>query len=336
MSDYDTPVVLGEDLGMGANKIWGPLGGVELPSQVSIPLREQKVYKMTGLRTERPPLAIQENGAGSRLYVGLGAHSWGRPVENLGYDRLTGSPEIRALFYGALTHYVKAHGNPGVLSVIAGLPLEALTGGRADTNAKAVRRWLRGEHSWTADGEPFHISVESVKVTSQATGALFDYILDEEGRPGREAAILKREVGVISVGFNTVEIMLLQDKRLVPEMSAGPKLGVRRLLEIVDPDQYYSLGELDRMLRAGSLDISAALPVWEHEVRTFVERTWGRRWKRFARIILVGGGSVLLHDYLLDAFNGRAVIPDNPVMSISRGLYKLALLQANARRKRKG
>lgn len=41
--------------------------------------------------------------------------------------------------------------------------------------------------------------------------------------------------------------------------------GVRRLLELVNGQQLYSLGELDTLLRANKLDISQALPIWERE-----------------------------------------------------------------------
>jgi hypothetical protein len=45
------------------------------------------------------------------------------------------------------------------------------------------------------------VTIEQVLVTSQATAALYDYVLDENGRflPGR-ASHLNEEMGVVSVG----------------------------------------------------------------------------------------------------------------------------------------
>jgi hypothetical protein len=60
--------------------------------------------KLVGLRATQRPLHI-ENARGA-FYVGHGAHGFGRPVQNLDFDRLTGSPEMLALFHGALTQYL--------------------------------------------------------------------------------------------------------------------------------------------------------------------------------------------------------------------------------------
>ena len=108
---------------------------------------------------------------------------------------------------------------------------------------------------------------------------------------------------------------------------------VRRLLEIVNGQRLYSLGELDTQLRAGQLDISTALPIWEREVMGVIERQWGTAWKRFAAVIVLGGGAILLRENLQYRFNGKTHIPDNPVQAVSRGLYKLVLQQSNKKGK---
>ncbi|MBL7162101.1 MAG: ParM/StbA family protein [Anaerolineales bacterium] len=327
-----TTHILGEDLGMGANKLYGAAGGLQVPSQVSLN-GSQKVARMLGLRSQTPPLHITtEHG---QFYVGAGAHDWGRPVENLDYDRLTGAPEMLALFYGSLTRYLKAHRQQMItLTLVVGMPLEPLTGDQAKVNVAAVRRWMSGEHHWEADGDRYQVAIETVKVTSQATGALFDHVLDEQGHfnPGGRVA-LKKEIGIISVGFNTVELLVVRDKKPVQRFTAGATAGVRRLLEIVNTGQMYSLGELDTLLRAGRLDIKEALPVWEREVTGVVERHWGQSWKRFASILLVGGGAVLLKDSLPYRFNGKAFVPNEPVLSVARGLYKLGLFQDHRKRR---
>jgi len=325
-------ILLGEDMGMGANKLYGPNGGLQMPSQVAIN-GSQKVARMVGLRSQKPPLQIRtENGS---FYTGPDAHDFGRPVENLDYDRLAGAPEMRALLYGSLTRYCEAYGNfDRPVSMMVGMPLEPLTGDQARSNIAAVRRWMEGEHHWEADGKTYHVRIDEVTVTSQAVGALFDYLLNDEGRliPERKGAF-KKEVGIISVGFNTVELLVVRDKKPVQRFTAGTTAGVRRLLEIVNSRGMYSLGELDAQLRAGRLDIREALPVWEREVTGVIEHQWGSTWKRFAVILLVGGGAVLLKDRLPHRFDGKAFVPDDPVLSIARGLYKLLRQRENRRRK---
>ena len=58
-----------------------------------------------------------------------------------------------------------------------------------------------------------------------------------------------------------------------------------------------------------------------------IERRWGQQWRRFERIIVVGGGALLLGDYLMGRFGGKTHLPDQPVLATARGLYKQALAQ---------
>jgi hypothetical protein len=132
-----TPLLFGEDLGMGANKLYGPNGGLSLPSQVAAETG-RVVGPLLGFRQTKPPLHIRFDG--SAFYVGAGCHDWGRPIENLDYDRMIGVPETRAVLYGNLSQYIAQHGNfDKPLSFLVGLPLEPLSGPEAQANANAVR-----------------------------------------------------------------------------------------------------------------------------------------------------------------------------------------------------
>lgn len=320
---------LGLDLGMGACKLFGHAGSVHLPSHVAV-ADGRMISRLAGMKTARPPMQITIDGR--TYYVGDGAHAWGRPIENMDYERLTGSPEIRVIVYAALSEYIERFRPETHLTLYVGMPLEPLSGPDARDVVSAVRDWLRGEHAWTVtrpNGEAQWrcVVVEDVRVTSQPTGALFDYLLDDAGKfvPARKGHA-RQEIGIISVGFNTVELLVVQDARPVNRFTAGMTAGARRLLELVNGDNLYSLGELDAQLRSGSLDVRAALPIWAREVTGAVERTWGRSWRRFAQVVVVGGGALLLNGEL--SFAGRAHIPDEPVMAIARGLYKLARMEA--------
>lgn len=316
---------IGLDLGMGACKLYGPGGGVVLPSHVAI-ADGRVIGRLAGMKQQKAPMKVAVDGRA--FYVGDGAHDWGRPVENLDYDRLTGAPEMRAIVYGALTAYIQSTLQIlPMLTVYVGMPLEPLQGDGAQATITAVREWLHGSHAWIANGVPYQVDVREVKITSQPTGALFDYLLDNDGRfvPDRKGHV-KEEIGIISVGFNTVELLVVQDTRPVNRFTAGTTAGVRRLLELVNGDGLYSLGELDGRLRSGALDVRTAVPVWGREVSGAIERTWGRSWRRFARVVTVGGGALILNGQL--DFAGKSYLPDDPVLAIARGLYKMGLMQS--------
>jgi len=320
--------ILGFDPGMGAIKLYGAEGSVELPSQVAV-ATGPRLMVAAGLRLSRkhvPEVGIE----GNTFLVGAGAHNHGQPVENLDYDRLTGSPEMHALFYGALSQYPDL---PKTLdAVMVGLPLETLSGEEARRNANAVRRWLRGTHTWTVDGEAHSVEIKDVMITPQPVGALFDYVLDENAQfvPGRKKALLA-EVGVVSIGFNTIELLVIRNRTPADRLTAGRTLGVRRLLELADGEGIYTLGELDDLLRRGRLDVRDALPVWEREVMGAIEKKWARVYRKFEKVIIVGGGAVLLQDALVRRFGGKAFVPDNPVIATARGLYKIALWKSMKR-----
>ena len=279
---------LGEDLGMGANKLFGAPGGLQVLSQVATN-GSHHLMNAIGLRQRQRPLEVRtEHGS---FYTGEGAHDYGRPVENLDFERLTGAPEMKALLYGSLTRYQRQYGpieKPIVMMV--GLPLQMMSGETAKEYASQVRNWLKGNHTWKADGQEQRVEIAEVRLNPQPVGALFDHVLDDNGQfiPER-AGLLKQEVGILSVGFNTLELLVVRDRAPVERFTVGQTVGVRRLLELVNPGGAYSLGELDTALRAGNLDIQSALPVWAREVNGEIEKRWGASFKRFARVIVVGG-----------------------------------------------
>jgi hypothetical protein len=250
-------------------------------------------------------------------------------VENLDVERFSGSPEMVALFYAALTDYQERYGAFGEpLSLLIGLPQEILTKERVEQTKSDVNRWMKGTHQWTANGKTRIAAVESVNVTSQPFAGLSDYLLDDTGKfiPARKHAFTS-EVGIVSVGFGTVELLAVRGREQVQRFSAGATSGVRRMLEILNGEGLYSLGEMDILLRSGQLNTGTALPVWEREVTGVIEKQWGKAWKRFAAVLIMGGGAILLKDTLPLKFGGKGYMPDNPVMSIARGLYKLGLLK---------
>jgi hypothetical protein len=321
-----TFIPLGIDAGNGAFKIFGRPGGLQVLSQVATD-SGQRMVNTLGLHKQKPPLQVV-NGHGA-FYVGAEAHDYGRPVENLDVDRFNGTPEMAALLHGSLTRYQEKYGLfDAPLAVVTGLPNELLAGEDAPKNIENVKRWIKGTHTWRADGQEYSVQIAEVKVASQATGGLFDYLLNDQGLyiPERKKA-LTGEAGIISVGFGTVELMVVRDRTQVQRFTTGAASGVRRLLELVNGQRLYSLGELDLLLRSNELDLSTAMPIWEREVGRVIGDQWGNQWKRFSVVLAVGGGTILLRNSLIYRFGAKIHIPEDPVQSIAHGLYKMALFQ---------
>jgi hypothetical protein len=310
------------DPGYGSIKLFGCDGSLVMQSAVSISSGDT-FHRMNGLRISRPPLKIRTT-SGS-FYVGENAHDWGRPVENLDFEKLTGSPEMLVLFLGAMTRYKVP---PEPIDLIVGLPVVSLMGEEATTTQRKVKEFLSGTHSWLADGQEYRLQVENVRITSQPVGAMFDYLLDDEGKmlAGKRIAF-KSEIGILGIGMNTVELLVVRNGSPIQRFTTGETLGVRRLLELVGHHGLYSLAELDTRLRVGSLDVSEIVPVWEREILGFVEQSWGNNHRRFCQVVIVGGGALILRDSMLRRFKAKTFIPDDPIIATARGLHKYMLMK---------
>jgi hypothetical protein len=339
MTETFKHTIYGEDNGAGGYKLYGPHGGIELPAQIAADTRHHQHTNVAGLRSVKPPMRVMING--NRFYVGLGAHDHGRPIENLDDERFGHSPDNSALRYGAFSRYIQNYDPPeGSIESVVGLPQATFTLDASKQIVSNIKAAMSGHHCWQVENgvartRSHEIEVGRVTVTSQAAGALFDYLLDKEGTflPERKAAF-KKEIGVISIGMSTLELLVLRDGAPVDRFKTSETAGVRRLIELVDPAGLYSRGELDARLRAGTLDYENALPIWAAEINGHIERLWGRAFRRFATTIVVGGGALLLRDTLLSRFNGKVSVPNDPVMAVARGLFRMGLMRAKRRRRR--
>lgn len=310
------------DPGYGNSKLYASSGSIVMQSAVSVG-DGQRLRRMTGLRISKAPLEI--NTRAGTFHVGVGAHDWGRPVESLDFDRLSGSPEMMALWYGAMTKLGVPEGD---IDLIVGLPIHVLLGEEASTTQREVKKALLGAHQWQADGAAQTMTVASVRITSQPVGAMFDYLLDDQGQmlPSRRAAF-GGEIGILGIGMNTMDLLVVRNGSPVQRFTGGETLGVRRLLEILDSQGTYSLAERDDMLRAGQLITDDALALWRSEVLGYIERQWSGAFTRFKVIVAAGGGSVLLRDALLKRFRAKMYLPDDPILATARGLHKYATMR---------
>lgn len=330
--------LLALDAGMGALKLSGAKGGIELPAQISTDDGAGLSINLIGVKTKKRPMRIITKGRS--YYVGLNAHEFGREIENMTFERLTGTPDMQALVYGALTQYQAAYGEFGdtPIRLVIGLPNQMLSDGleKSQKLRATIANWLVCRHEWQVDGAVPTAVIESISITSQSVGAYYDWLLDDKGKVAYHSngrtKVIAEETGVLSIGFNTAEAAVIKNNNLVPNMTKGKKVGVRRLIEIFRESQgrnLYTRGELDALIREGGVGVmKEAFPIWWGEVDDFIGEAWRDRHERFSRIVLVGGGSLLLAEHLKNRFDGCTIYtPPDAVQSISNGLYKLLLNQ---------
>jgi hypothetical protein len=121
----------------------------------------------------------------------------------------------------------------------------------------------------------------------------------------------------------------VKERGALERFTRGNTLGVRRLLELMNREGLFSLGELDSKVRSGGMraEMRQAMPVWSREVNGEIEKVWGGSHRRFAKVLIVGGGALLLQDALTQQFGHKAWVPEDAVLSIARGLWKLSVMK---------
>lgn len=325
---------LGADLGQSGLKLVGGEGHVNFPSQAALLTNSAETSLSGGRRRVRP--IVVKNETFGEMYVGPHAHRWGVPVENFDFNRLAGvTSEMRAIFYGALTDYQRRFGAfTEPLKLYVGLPMQMLGNDeRGKKYERQVKGWIGGEHHWVADGKECSATIESVTLLPQSLGAVVDYAFDKTGAAVSDERnkALTKENATLWIGSNTVEAQVTMRDEDTKRFNGGSAIGVRWLKSQMDPNNLYSFGEFDDLLRANDLpdwmDMRKHLEAWSTQIFGFTNDKWGQAYQRFHRIFVGGGGSLLLRDHLLRQFNGKIVFADDPIMSIAQGLYKAAIVR---------
>jgi hypothetical protein len=322
-------------MGMGAGKLSGPHGSVVVPSHVAVydgnkvTADDVKLDNEAGLSK---PLLIALDAEGRHAFwVGKGAFDWGDAQDARDLERLTDVPEARAAFYATLTRYIHRYGSvEAPVCLVAGVPFDAVSGDKGESHKKTIEAWLTGKHIWYIgkSRKPYSITVAEARVTRQGKGALYSYALDEQGKliPARVPE-LKGEVGVISIGFRTVELEIFRNYAPIPNRAGNGSIGVHRLAELAKRQErrHYKLGELDELLRAGMLDVSTAKAHWFNDLRALIESVWDETWPRLTKIIVVGGGAYHAQEWLTRTFGNRCLVLEDPVVAIAHGLRRIGL-----------
>lgn len=314
---------VGLDLGFGNVKVCDQRGATVFASHLAAPGVDYAADEET---TDKETTVVEFSGV--RYAVGAMAFTKGSEIAGLGMQRLLGSMEVKAITYAALGAHFNTYGRTkDGLNIYVGLPAELLTKAEKSATTIAVQGWLTGRHEWAQDGKAVSATVESVTVRSQAAGAMYDMIHTRDGGQTKDAQYATGNIGVISVGFNTVELSGMLLGKAADSMMASDTYGVRRLLEAYNSRGRSRLSMLDFKLRRGQLDgdYASIRQAWSDRVTGFVDTIWGKNIYDLSRVIAVGGGVEYARPALEKMFGDHLWVPENHVVSIARGMYKRAV-----------
>jgi len=183
------------------------------------------------------------------------------------------------------------------------------------------------------------ISFNSVDVRAQGQGILFDFVLDDEGRPQIDR--LDLNLLVLDIGFNTVDVLGVVGGRPSREWSDMiERGGISRICEHLG---YYLKGEhgfdlseqsLKDVLQKQEIKLYGAKKDLRGPIRNLCEQytEWllaevRSRWEGFLRnadgLIVGGGGAYYVGEFFKDRYPGSFVyVPEEPEYANARGFYK--------------
>ena len=210
--------------------------------------------------------------------------------------------ETKILFLGAIA--LVADSRP--ISINTGIPVTQHT----KETKKELTELLTGTYTLKLNkSESRTVTISDIGIIPESVGAYWDMILSSEGN-GQNRSITYKTVRIIDIGSRTVNYCTIKSKKYLDRDSGTLNYGV---LEFEN-----AKGGEESFARRIIADLS-------------------KKWLNYSdndHILLTGGGSLLLEEYLTKHFNNSQIVA-NPVMSNASGFYKMGVarwkLKQNAR-----
>jgi plasmid segregation protein ParM len=208
------------------------------------------------------------------------------------------------------------------LNVVTGLPVEYL---RRDT--RRLKEMIQGVHEITFhdyDGKDRtkQIIINKIFVIPQPIGSIFNLIFDHNGKI-RDKGLATQKLGIVDIGFRTTDLSIFNHLQYIERGSATLNTGISRyysaLANMLRKESNINL-ELYRIfkflesgmikIRGKEYNISSLKNKIYSQAATTIASDLNRRWENdwdIDTIILSGGGSVELAEYLAPSIKGNVI-----------------------------
>ncbi|MCP4673748.1 MAG: ParM/StbA family protein [Desulfobacula sp.] len=208
------------------------------------------------------------------------------------------------------------------INVVSGLPVGYL---KRDT--KKFKKMIKGSHEITfhnQDGQDVtkKITIEKIHIIPQPIGSIFNLIFDDQGRI-KNKGLAKQKLGVVDIGFRTSDFSIFDHLQYIERGSTTMDTGISKCFSVIANKlrQESSINiELYRMfqfIESGMIKIrgkeynisNLKKRVYTHAasaIASDLNRLWENDWD-IDTIILSGGGSVELSEYLSPLIDGNVI-----------------------------
>jgi hypothetical protein len=204
-------------------------------------------------------------------------------------------------------------------TVITGLPI-------SEMHHKSNILKLIGEYKVNLNGKDYTVQITNIMVLPQAGACFFDLLLNDKGEPIGD--LDKKKVGILDVGEKTADYCCFDNMQFINEKSGSINSGIykanRRLLEKLQKIGINcKIHEVKKFLSRIPQETQKEYDNLADEILSEVSAWWNI--KEFDKIFIVGGGGIVLYDYL----NRRvkcSLVPDAQFANV-RGYHKCGAMK---------
>ena len=208
------------------------------------------------------------------------------------------------------------------ISVVSGLPV-----GYLKRDSKKLRDMIRGNHEITyhhPDGksETKRIHIDQIHVIPQPIGSIFNLIFDDLGKI-RDKNLARQKIGVVDIGFKTTDFSIFDHLQYIERGSSTMDTGISKCFSVIanklrqESSISIELYRMFKFIESGMIKIrgkeynisNLKKRVYTHAasaIASDLNRLWENDWD-IDSIILSGGGSVELAEYLTSSIDGNVI-----------------------------
>jgi len=208
------------------------------------------------------------------------------------------------------------------INVISGLPV-----GYLKRDSKKFKEIIQGVHEITfhnKDGKDVtkRININKIHIIPQPIGSIFNLIFDDQGKI-KDRGLATQKLGIVDIGFKTTDFSIFDHLQYIERGSCTMDTGISKCFSVIanklrqESNITIELYRMFNFLESGMIKIrgkeynisNLKKRVYKHAasaIASDLNRMWENDWD-IDSIILSGGGSVELSEYLSSNIEGNVV-----------------------------
>ncbi len=208
------------------------------------------------------------------------------------------------------------------INVVSGLPV-----GYLKRDSKKFKEMIRGTHEITfhnKDGKDVtkRVSIDKIHVIPQPIGSIFNLIFDDKGKI-KDRGLATQKLGVVDIGFKTTDFSIFDHLQYIERGSSTMDTGISKCFSVIanklrqESNINIELYRMFQFIESGMIKIrgkeynisNLKKRVYSHAasaIASDLNRLWENDWD-IDSIILSGGGSVELSEYLSPNIEGNVI-----------------------------